>query len=340
MWTVHTVSSSLVRRRRGAIATVIAVALALVFAPAANADENVITLTPSTQTVEYGQGWSITGNMPPYTALCGSCSPGTLVVTSGSTSRTIQNFYVYTEAGTTTQLQFGNYTLTPETDLGVGTHPLSVTYSPYRPDGTPRPVFSSNSVSLTVTPTAITSTTTITSDPNNSSNAIVTSQLGGRFIEQLPSCQCEEQNGYLLPAGTWNLTVTDSHGKTVLSKQADQVAGGLPNFVNFWPSVPTGETFTAQSTFTIAGAAKSNFVQTAPKFSWTSKKGAGEQGSVSPSSKPKPTTVKTASFAPPLVVFWGALLVSLILITLNVLLWVSSRRARGLSRPDRTAVES
>ena len=242
-----------------------------------------------------------------------------MTFTIGSTTRTIPNFPVYHG-----QFGFGVGDLVPQTDIGVGTHSINVSY----PEDSGTATSAPNAAKVIITPTAILTTTTISPDPSNSGNAIITSQLSGKYIDQLPTCQCEGQNGYLMPAGTWSLAVTDSSGNTVLSKNADQAANGLPTFVNYWPSVPAGDTFTAQSTFTPAGNAKSNFTLTSQKFSWTSKKSAGEQGPGSPSTAPRPTTVKTAAFAPPLIVFWALLLVTVILIALDTLLLVSNWRVR------------
>jgi hypothetical protein len=324
-----------VRSRRFRAATRLALALVLgtggvlATSSAAFADDAVITLTPATQSAEYGQGWTLNGAV---SGDLGGNYPVTLVVTSGSTTASFDSYF------SDNQISFGSYSAPALQGLDAGTHSISVTFGSALPFiGTPK---SSTPAVVTITPAAISTTTTIVPDPNNSSNAIITSQLSGKFIDQLPNCQCEGENGYLLPAGTWNLTVTDSQGKTVLTKSFDQPPNGLPTFVNYWASVPTGENFTAQSTFAVSGSAKSNFNLSSQKFSWTSKKRGGEKAAGSPSANPKPVTIKTTSFAPPMIVFWGALIVALIIAALDVILLVNNRRTRAARSTDAKVVKS
>jgi hypothetical protein len=311
------------------VALLLGLELVLASSSAAFADDATITLTPATQSAEYGQGWALVGTV---SGDLGGSYDVSLIVTSGSTTATFDSTdtdnQIYISDGSAPALQA----------LGVGTHSISVKFAAPLPFiGVPQ---STTPATVTITPAAISTTTTIAPDPNNSSNAIITSQLSGKYIDQLPNCQCDGENGYLLPAGTWNLNVTDSQGKTVLTKSYDQPANGLPAFVNYWSNVPTGETFTAQSTFTVAGSAKSNFTLTSQKFSYTSKKSAGEKGPGSPSAKPKPITVKNASFAPPVIVYWAALLVALIIVALDVILLVSNRRARASHAAETSTVQS
>ena len=299
--------------------------LGLPSTPAIADDPPPITLTPATQTVEYGQSWEVTGKISPQTYI-DSWYTGLKVATDGVIIP-LDGTGVYNGG-----FAFGDFD--PGLRLGIGSHSVVAAFPP----GTS--ATTSTTAVVTINPAPILATTTITADPNNSNNAIITSQLSGKYVEQLPNCQCEGQNGYLMPAGSWTLTVTDSNGKTVLTKQFDQAANGLPTFVNYWPSVPTGETFSAQTVFTVVGGGKNDFTLTSQKFSWTSKKGAGEQGPGSPSSTPKPVTVKSAAFAPPLAVLWGALLVIVILIALDVILLVNNRRSRGPRPTQGKDVES
>jgi hypothetical protein len=308
-------------KQRG-LARLFAVALATLAilvvsaAPAFAADG--ITFTQPNQTVEYGQSWEVGGNITPQTSP--DSDYGSLSVSTGSTTENLGTNQVYGGA-----FAFGDYSF--DLALGAGTHSFSATFS-----GGSATAASGTPAVVKITPAPILTTTTISPDPNNSQNAIITSQLSGKYIDQLPNCECEDQDGYLLPAGTWKMTVTDSSGQTVLTKQLNQPASGLPTFVNYWQSVPAGETFSAQSTFTVAGSSAANFTLTSQKFSWTSKKVPGAGGVRSPSNSPRPKTVKTASFAPPLVIFYAALLVAIILVALDVLLLVSRRRSRRKTR--------
>jgi len=303
----------LVRRRTGAVVAASTLALALVLAVAAPAQaDDGIAFTPPTQSAEYGQNWSVSGKITPQTY--DDFEYGSLSLTTGSTTKNLG-----TDRLSGGVFNFGDYDF--DLDLGVGTHSFSAAFT-----GGYATATSTTPAVVTITPAQVLATTTIAPDPNNSLNAIITSQLTGKFVDQLPNCDCEDQDGYLLPAGTWKLTVTDSSGNVVLTKQVSQPASGLPTFVNYWQNVPPGETFSAAATFTITGAGASNFMLTSQKFSWTSSK-SGAGGGTSPSSTPKPTTIKPASFAPPVLVFWAVLLVALILIALDILLYIRRRRS-------------
>jgi hypothetical protein len=302
-------------RRPARLVPAAVLALAIVFSsatPAFAADG--ITFAPPPASVEYGQNWQILGTITPQSSP--DSAYGSLTVTTGSTTKNLGTDRVY-------QGGFGFGDDDFDLSLGVGTHSFSAAFT-----GGVATASSATPVVLTITPAPILATTTIAPDPNNSHNAIITSQLGGNFIDQLPNCACEGQGGYLLPAGTWKLTVTDASGQTVLTKQVNQAANGLPTFVNYWQDAPPGETFSAQSTFTVAGGAAANFTITSQKFSWTSGKSKSNGGASPSTSTPQPKTVKTASFAPPLLVFYIALLIAIILIALDILLLVFRRRAR------------
>ncbi len=314
----------------GAIVAALGSVLAVGAAAPAYADPVNITLTVVTPAGEYGQGWGFQGTVNGIVSCEYQCPPD-LVVTVDGVTKDLGPNQVYGSKFYVTDQDFQ-----PANVFGIGQHTLSAKLI-----GGPEVQAQSNTpATFTVTKTAIVATTTIAPDPNNSGNAIITAQLSGKYIEQLPNCQCEGQNGYLMPAGTWTTTVTDPHDKTVFTKQLDLAANGPPTFVNYWPSAPPGETFTAESVFTVTDGTKSDFAVTSQKFSWTSKKGADEQANGSPSSAPKPITAKKAAFAPPLAVFWGALLVILILIALDVILFVNRRRSRGRRPAPEKEVES
>ena len=318
---------SSMRRRQVQLVAMGFAAFAIVLAPAEPAfAEDGITFNPSHQTVEYGQSWEVGGTITPQSG--SDDSYGSLSVTTGSTTTNLGGNMVFGGA-----FGFGDYDVGQS--VGIGTHSFSAAFT-----GGTSTAASSTPAVVTITPAAILVTTTITPDPNNSQNAIITSQLSGQYIDQLPTCQCEAQNGYLMPAGTWKLTVTDASGKSVLTKQVDEPANGLPTFVNYWQGVPAGQTFSAESTFTVGGATAADFTFTSHKFSWTSSEATGSGGASSPSATPRPKTVKTASFAPPLLVFYAALLIAVILIALDILLLVFRRRSRGIPEPAGEGVES
>lgn len=301
------------RRRAGAIVSTSVLVIALVFAVSQPALANDgIVFNPPTQSVQYGQNWEVSGTITPESSP--DYAYGTLTVTTGTTTK---NLGARLYNGT---FGFSDGDFDPM--FGVGTHSFSAVFS-----GGSATASSATPAVVTITPAPILATTTIVPDPSNSLNAIVTAQLSGEFIDQLPNCGCEGENGYLLPAGTWNLTITDSGGKTVFSKQLAQPSNGLPTFVNYWQNVPKGDTFSAQSTFTVSGAAASNFTFTSQKFSWTSSKPTSG-GAVSPSNTPRPQTIKPAAFAPPTLVFYAALLVAVILVALDVALFLLRRKSR------------
>jgi hypothetical protein len=310
-----------VTARRGGVAALAAALVAgvvLVPGTAAFADDTV-ALTPSTQTVEYGQGWYVQGQLSPD--YFSDSQYGTPVVTTGSASKDLGAVIYHGLFG------FSDFDLGIAGGLGAGTHSLTVTFNNAQvPITPPAPV------SVTVTPTKVLATTTITADPNNPRNAIVTSQLSGPYIDQLPNCGCEAQNGYVMPVGSWNLSITDSSGKSVLTKTASEAANGLPTFVSYWQNVPAGETFSALSTFTVSGSAAANFTLSSQKFSWTSSKAGDTGGAIIPTHSAAPAPIKTASFAPPLGVFVTLLALALVIAALDIVLLV--RRRRGPAHPN------
>jgi hypothetical protein len=303
-----------------AIGGLLAMSVVFAGAQAAFADDTA-TLSPSTQTAEYGQGWYIQGQVTAVTTCDSSCY-GTLTVTSGSVSRSFApaDYTVYQGS-----FEIYDQMLLPQTDLGVGTHSISVSSNGADP-------ISTAPVTVIITKAAIATTTTISADPNNSENAIISAQLSGNYIDQLPSCYCEEAGSYGLPAGTWNLSVTDSHGKTVLSKQTQQAAGGNPYFVSYWPNVPAGETFSATATFTAAAASSGNFTISTQKFSWTSAKATdtGSSSLISGSTKPKPAVSK--GFQPPIWLLLLVLVVAVLLLALDIVLFVRRRMRPGAAK--------
>jgi hypothetical protein len=302
--------------RLGVAAVVLALVGVLCSTPAASATPGDIPLTPQTQTIVYGSGWDIQGQY--YASECsGHCSAASLYVTVDGVTKDLGTNHVYGETLFAHDSDFH-----PPKDFGVGTHTISFRLqygsTVYGQSATPAKVI--------VTAAAITSTTTIAVDPINKSNAVVTSQLSGAFIDSLPNCYCEAQGTYPLPAGTWNLSITDSTGKTVFSRDSAQAAGGEPYLVSYWQNVPAGKSLTAQSTYTITGPTKSNFTMKSPTFAWTS----------NPSSNPKPVkpkgkapleSSKTAT-ALPLIVYLAALTITVIIVVLDVLLLLRRRRRR------------
>jgi hypothetical protein len=304
-------------RRGVAISSILAVLLVLVVTPSASADDQNITFTPATQSVHYGDYWNVQGAVPVGT-WCAAvpCTNVTMTFTSGSITRTFPNIGIYNQ-----QFNFGNSDLMPLTDLGVGTHSFNLSFTD--DSGT---VTSATPAKITITPAALLSSTTIVEDPNNTANAIVTAQLSGSFIDELPTCYCEDQGLYSLPAGTWNTTVTNSSDTVVLKKQQQQASGGNPFFVTYWPDVPAGESFSADSTFTVAAAASSNYALSDHKFSWTTAKSTGSGDlNTGAGSKPVKAVVKTG-FQPPTWLLLLVLLVSLLLVALDIVLLVRRRR--------------
>jgi hypothetical protein len=292
------------------IAGILSIVLVLAVAPTAFADDT-ITLTPATQSVEYGQSWSILGNIPGE-APCANCSPGTLTMTTGSTTRTLPGYTEYQGS-----FGFGDYNLMPQTNLGVGTHLISFSYAPNSGGS----ATTAAPVKVTITPAVVSVSTTIIDDPNSGTNAIVSAQLSGNFIDQLPGCYCEDAGLYPLPAGTWNLKVTDARGSVILSKQQQQAADGQPFFVSYWPNVPAGESFSAEATYTVATASSANFTMTPHKFAWTSAKATTGKAVITGSGSPKtkPTALNTG-FAPPLWLLLLVLVVAVLILTLDIVL--------------------
>jgi hypothetical protein len=307
------------RRSSLALTAVVAVSLTIVFASSTSAyADGTITLTPASQTVEYGQGWVVTGQVA---GVYGPSYQASATVTSGSVSKNVTAVY-----GSTFQV-YGPEAL-PQLDLGTGAHSVSVTLT-----GGYIPVAPSDPVKVVVTAAAISSTTTIVPDPNNSSNAVITAQLAGHFIDQLGP----DGNGYPLPAGTWHLIVTDSKNTVLLDKQQQQVVNGVPHFVYYWQNIPAGATMTATTTFTPASASAANFSMTAQKFSYTTAAAAGDATGASGSGGSRHLVALSAPPGAPTWIYLLVLLIGVILAAAVIVLLArrNPRRARTKSAaPD------
>jgi hypothetical protein len=299
------------RHRLGATAVVTAVVglLFVLSAAPAYADETV-TLTPSTQTVEYGQFWSIqgqaSGGYPSYYY-------GSLTVTSGTTSKNLGSNSNYNGGFSIYDQQ-----LEPEITTGVGTHSFTALFS-----GGYILTTASAPAKVTVTPAVISSTTTIVPDPNNALNATVTAQLTGKFIDQLNG---EGANGYVLPAGSWHLVVTGADGKTILDKAQQVTSPAEPYFVYYWPNIPPGESMTAVTTFTPTSAAAPNFTFSSQKFSYTSA-ASTESATTGPTKHPA-SSVSSQTGAPTWV-YVVVLGTAIILAAVVIVLLILRRRKRG-----------
>jgi hypothetical protein len=225
--------------------------------------------------------------------------------------------------------------------LDVGTHLVSMRLQ----NGGTLVAKSDAPFHLVIGPTAISTTTLITPDPNNASNAIVTAELSGNFIDSLPNCYCESENGTLLPAGTWKITVTESDGTVAFRREQSvaagklkknySVSGGAPHYVAYWSELPPGENLIATSSFTPDASHAKDFTRKSTPFSYTSAaKAPGATPTATPNAAPAATS--QAGGLP----FWAllaGLLLALILLILDVVLLIlRSRRNSPTVAPTTT----
>jgi hypothetical protein len=290
------------RKARGIsipLAVLIGVCLSVGVTSPAHADDtiSVTWVDSSSVTVEYGEPWSLSVQAQPfYNYSCGTFDcPPTLSMTIDGVVRGDLGMYS-SSAG----IGVGTlYTPDAEPPLAVGSHELVAYVNNGGATGhTP------TAATLTITKTPLTVDLRVTTDPNRSTNAIVTGALTGRFIDSVqPDYQKGSSPQY--PAGTWQLTITDSSGKTAFSTTADHAAGALPSIAVLWKSVPRDEVFTASGTFTPAASASGNFgITNATDVSYTSAGATSEPGGV-PTATPSPEVIESTSSSVPL---WAVLL--------------------------------
>ena len=163
---------------------------------------------------------------------------------------------------------------------------------------------------LTVTPAPLTIDLRATADPSRPDATIVAASLSGQYIDRYANGYADDP--YELPAGEWNITVTDDNDH-VVGDYSTQATGGDDAFATgFYFTDATADTiYTAKATFTPSGAL-------APSFS------------VSPSSevsftprldtRPVPTSTAEAAIVPPQVEQTGLHVPIWVLIALGLLL--------------------
>ncbi|TBN56593.1 hypothetical protein EYE40_03810 [Glaciihabitans arcticus] len=116
---------------------------------------------------------------------------------------------------------------------------------------------------LTVTPAKLGSILTVTPDPANPSNVILSAALTGRFVAELDYFQ--DPVSAPMPAGTWTFTGTDDTGKVVYESRLVQDAGVRSSASKYWLTPPPGTEFVVEASFVPDTAAAGNFAITQPE---------------------------------------------------------------------------
>lgn len=251
-------------------------------AQAATDDDPVLTWDSTTRTAEYGEYWSLSATLTNTLNQYGPWnvsgtlggSPSGYAASYSSYSPlpdTVYGFMNPAESGR--PLPAGTYTATM-TMAGTG--------SLVGPAGTP--YTTTSPATLTITPAALTVVLTVSADPSNASNAIVSGTLTGAFRDNFYTTSFAE--GPLTPAGTWRLEVTDENGDVVHEVDVDRAdTDDILGVSSYWSGVAPG-TYTVRATFTPAGASSTNFTIT-------------QAGPVTYTAAPAPGATSTAAPAPP-----------------------------------------
>jgi hypothetical protein len=315
------------------IATLIAAGALLATAAPAEAAPTIFPLHGPHKTIEYGAPWQI------YSYIRSYRDDLTVIANvDGSDYYLKDSFYEG-------HFQLDNNEGGGKLDkaLDVGTHLITMRIQ----NGGTLVAQSDAPFHLVIGPTAISTTTLITPDPNNSRNAVVTAELNGYFIDGLPNCACESDSGDFLPGGTWKVTVTTANGKVAFRREATvaagkfapppsyQVIGGNPFYVAYWPDLPAGESLTATSSFTPSTDHAKDFTMSSTPFSYTS---AGTVAGATPTSRPTASATTTAaSNGLPFWVLLAALVLVILLLLLDVILLILRSRRRGNAGPSTAA---
>jgi hypothetical protein len=308
------------RPTRGLVAAgaVLGLLLAPLAAASASAASDSVTIkfVKTSITVEYGQDWHtdlrLTGA---YRCQYLSCAHVISIVEEGNpTPLTTSPLPMYSADSSS----LGGSSL--PTPLAVGKHTLSGLFKRY--DVTGR---SSVPLTVTVTPTSLTSAVRIVPDPNHVGNAVISATLSGKYIQAL----LQQRPGEVFPAGTWQVAVTDTAGKKLFTKTVDQKAGGEPFLSVYWNSEPAGGgSWSATAAFTPDSASAGNFTITPAKPSTITVLDSSPLVVSSPTPAPiaSGTTLATGPSLPTWLLVIGGIIVVILVIAL-MLLSVALRRS-------------
>lgn len=228
-------------------------------------------------TVEYGQDWNTTLNLTgAYKCQYQSCGHVISVFEQGSpTTLTPSALPVYSAD----RIDFSNYNL--PSPLPVGKHVLTAQFKRFQLTG-----HTSTPLTVTVTPTSLQSAVRMVADPSNTSNAVISATLSGKFVNFIT----QQREGYSFPAGTWQVDVKDAASKSVFTKSVTQPVKGDPYLSVYWANEPPGGgTYTATASFTPDAAGASNFMISSAQASTLT------VAAPPPTATPEPTATPVAS---------------------------------------------
>jgi hypothetical protein len=237
-----------------------------------------ITWDATSTTAEYGEYWTLSAVVTDAAVADGAwTASGTL---SGVPSGYATSFSAF-PSDATTVLAY----VAPAADarpLPAGSYTANLTMTSY--DGTGPAFNAPSAATLTITPAALGMTLSVTPDPSNPTNAIISTALTGPFRNNFFTIT--DPQGPLPPVGSWRIVVTDEGGQTVYDDEIERTdTQDVMGASSYWSDVSPG-TYTVKASFTATGGAASNFAITAP-------------APVTYTAAPAPGSTSTATPAPP-----------------------------------------
>lgn len=258
--------------RLGGVA-VLACAVALVAAPpafAAPIEATLDAVAPVSTTVVYGDSWELpfasSHDLRRYPAI-------TLAVTGIPGGR--EGFVAYGYVASGGAFDDWRMALLPTTPavIGVGTYRVNVELWAAFDGPTALHAVTRTPQSLTVTPAEVVADLRVAPDRADPQNTVISMRLGGEWLDNVVGYGYRSDFGrenlatrLAPPGGVWEMTIRDSEGAVVAEEQFELERGDLPAASMLWATSPAAETFTVESTFTVASAEAKNFtvVQAAP----------------------------------------------------------------------------
>jgi len=265
-------TSRFAARLGGAAAVAFAVAL-VATPPALAAPREAIfdAVAPLSTTVVYGDSWVLpfasTTDLRGYPTI-------TLSVTGIPGGR--DGFVAYGSVATDGSFDDWRVLLFPTTPavIGAGTYRVNVELWAALSEGATQVHGVTRAPqSLTVTPAEVVADLRVAPDRADPQNTVLSMRLGGDWLDNFVGYQYRSDYGQANlattlapPGGVWDMTIRDSDGTVVMEEQFALNRGDVPAASMLWSTSPAAETFTVESTFTVANAEARNFtvVQAAP----------------------------------------------------------------------------
>lgn len=247
--------------------------MTLIAAPpafAATIEAELNAIAPLSTTVVYGDSWELpfasSHDLRRYPAI-------TLAVTGVPGGR--DGFVAYGWVASDVAVDDWRLSLFPTTPavIGAGTYRVNVELWAAFDGPTVLHALTRTPQSLTVTPAEVVADLRVAPDRANPQHSVVSMRLGGDWLDDVVGYEYRTDYGrenlattLAPPGGVWEVTIRDSDGTVVAEEQLEVNRGDAPGASMLWTTSPAAETFTVESTFTVATAEAKNFtvVQATP----------------------------------------------------------------------------